>query len=72
MTERTPEDILLEITGLCAELGWVVGMNENSNGSIRGIIIGTGDYVSDTINKLEDGEEYDLYEHGSKGEGELH
>lgn len=70
--ERTPEDIFLEMTQLCAELGWLLAMNESDDGSIHGVVVGTGEFVVETVEQLTDGEQYSIYQHGPEEDKELH
>lgn len=70
--ERTPEAIFLEITELCAELGWLIGMEEGENGDIKGIVTGTGEYVVTVLDQMENGTDYSIYQHGPEKETELH
>jgi len=72
MTQRTPEEIFLELADRCAELDWLLAMNETEDGSIKGVIVGTGEYVSQTLEDLPDGEQYSIYQHGPEDQKELH
>jgi hypothetical protein len=68
--ERTAEDIFLELAERCAELEWYTAFKDAD--SINGIITGTADYVQEILNDLPDGDEYEVYHHGSENSKELH
>jgi len=70
--QRTPEDIFLELTERCAELEWLIAMNEDNNGAVKGIIVGTGEFISQILEDLPDGGEYSIYQHGPETETEVH
>lgn len=69
--KQTAEEMFLELTEACAKLGWVIAMQEN-DGVITGIITGQLDYVSSILSDLEDGDDFEIYEHGVESETELH
>ena len=69
---ESPEASFLELSEACAELGWVIAMNESDNGSISGVIVGTYDYVVEVMNQLDDPDEYEIYEHGPQTEKGYH
>lgn len=68
---EVPEEILSKITALCAELGWLVAMDDNKD-TVSGVIIGTPDYIFNTVDQLTDPSTYTVYEHGPQDDLELH
>ena len=66
--EQTPEELLITISNMLAQFGWVIAMKEETY--IKGIVAGTKDYVSEVIADADD--DYVIFVHGSEEEEIIH
>lgn len=69
--KKTPEDIVNEIQEACSLLGWHISMNESQD-TVRGLIIGQAQYVQEVIAQLEDNEEYSVYSSSAAADTDKH
>lgn len=55
---KSPEDLFNELAETAYELGWVMAINEEGNGDISGIVVGTRKYIDNILMDLHDAEDY--------------
>lgn len=49
MEEKTQEELIMQIVDAAMALGWQLAFENNDDEDVRGLIVGTEDYISDIL-----------------------
>lgn len=70
MKELDSEVFFAQLKALCSECGWVMAVNDESDG-VLGVVIGQMDYVDAVLEGAEDFDEYSVYSPDENNNGVL-